>query len=93
MDNTLHKTKEFLVSWRLEIWHAKSQRPQYIHEKFYINAAISSFSSAVSMKFCAVMLIFEEDFCAKFDISRSPYDRVRCLKWPFSAILVPKLFF
>ena len=36
-----------------------------------------SFSIAVSMKFCAVMLLLKEVYCAKFDSSRSPYDQVR----------------
>ena len=59
----------------------------------YCSIFFASFSFAVSMKFCAIMLLLEEVFCAKFDSSRSPYDRVRRLKWPFSAILVLKSHF
>ena len=39
------------------------------------------------MKVFAVMLLPEEVF-VPFDSSRRTYDRVRLLKWPFSAILV-----
>ena len=39
------------------------------------------------------MLLLEDVFCAKFDSSRSPYNQVRWLKWPFSAILALKVHF
>ena len=63
------------------------------HFAVFCSIIFASFSLAMSMKFWAVMLVLKEVFCAKFDRSRSPYDRVRRLKWPFSVILVLKLHF